>query len=237
MPLIPDNTVDLVVTSPPYFVGKEYEKKVSWVEYESLMANTYKEVKRILKPGGYFVINFGEFANSKGRFYDCEVTTTQPSSPYHFDWGRKQDFDLQATRIWAKNHARTNIGFICNTRPRNAFDFEHIWTWRKKGNAGIEWVNKRGLSQRGVLGADWKSSAKLERHCASFCIELPTWAIKVYTRDSDRSESVVLDPFLGSGTTIVACINEGCHFIGIERDGDYFDIALKRIKQDTGRDI
>jgi DNA modification methylase len=98
-------------------------------------------------------------------------------------------------------------------------------------------VNKRGLSQRGVLGADWKSSAKLERHCASFCIELPTWAIKVYTRDSDRSESVVLDPFLGSGTTIVACINEGCHFIGIERDGDYFDIALKRIKQDTGRDI
>ena len=234
---IDNDFIDLVVTSPPYFVGKEYEKKVGWEDYKQLMNDLYTETYRALKPGGYFVINFGDFHNSKGRFYDCEVTSTQPASPYHFDWGRSLDFDLQATRIWVKQHARCALGFICNKRPRPAFDFEHIWTWRKKGNNGEEWVNKRALSQRGALGHDWKSPAKLERHCASYPVELPDWAIKVYTKDIGRQDSVVFDPFMGSGTTIVSAIQNGCHFIGCEKDKDYFDIALKRIKEDTGEDV
>lgn len=231
---IDNDYIDLVVTSPPYFVGKEYEKKVGWSEYQSLMEVFYQETFRTLKPGGYLVINFGDFHNSKGRFYECEVTSTQPATPYHYEWGRKLDFDLQATRIWMKQHARVALGFICNKRPRPAFDFEHIWTWRKKGNNGVEWVNQRALSQRGVLGHNWKSPAKLKRHCASFPIELPTWAIKVYTKDDNRSESIVFDPFMGSGTTVVACLNENCHFIGCEKDEDYFSIAVERIQQDTG---
>jgi len=234
MPLIPDDTVDLVVTSPPYFVGKEYEKKVGWAEYESLMANTYKEVKRILKPGKYFVINYGEMHNSKGRFYDCEVTSTQPAAPFHFMWGRNNNLDLQATRIWVKHHARTALGFVCNRRPRPAFDWEHIWTWRKKGDNGEEYVNKRALSQRGTLGQGWRSPAKLNIHCASFPKELPDWAIKVYTKDSDRVNSVVLDPFMGSGTTIIAAIQLQCHFIGCEKNKEYFDVAKERIWKETG---
>lgn len=230
---IEENTIDLVITSPPYFVGKEYEKKVGWEDYQKLMKNTYKGIHRVLKPGGYFVINYGEFHNSKGRFYDCEVTSTQPASPYHFEWGREQDFDLQATRIWAKHHARVGLSFICNKRPRPAFDYEYLWTWRKKGNDGDEWVNQRSLSQKGVLGKDWKSPAKLDRHCAAFPIELPTWAIKVYTRDEERENSIVFDPFMGSGTTIVACINERCHFIGTEKDKCYYETALKRIYEET----
>ena len=234
---IPNDFIDLIVTSPPYFVGKEYEKKTSWSEYEHLMSNIYDQAHRILKPGGYFTINFGDFHNSKGRFYECEVTSTQPASPCHFEWGRNQGFDLQATRIWTKHHAKVGLSFVCNKRPRPAFDFEHIWTWRKKGNDGEEWVNKRALSQRGVLGADWKSPAKLERHCASFPVELPDWAIKVYTKDSERQDSIDFDPFVGSGTTIVAAINNGCNFLGCEKDADYCRIASERIKQDTGKEI
>lgn len=230
---IPDNYIDLVVTSPPYFVGKEYERKVGWSQYEQLMKDVYKETHRTLKPGGYFIINFGEFANSKGRFYDCEVTSTQPSAPYHFEWGRKHDFDLQATRIWVKNHARTALGFICNKRPRPAFDFEHIWAWRKRGNNGEEWVNQRALSQRGTLGQKWKSPAKLNIHCAAFPKDLPIWAIKVYTKDDRRSDSIVFDPFMGSGTTIIAAIETGIHFIGCEKREDYFETAIQRIEDET----
>jgi DNA modification methylase len=233
MQSMPDDVIDLVVTSPPYFVGKEYEKKVGWAEYESLMDRFYIQCRRLLKPGGYLVINFGDFHNSKGRFYDCEVTSTQPASPYHFEWGRKQDFDLQATRVWVKQHARCALGFICNKRPRPAFDFEHIWTWRKRGNDGAEWVNKRALSQRGTLGADWKSSARLDIHCAAFPLELPLWGIKVYTKDSERTDSIVFDPFMGSGTTIIAAIQEGCHFIGCEKNQEYLDVAKERILKDT----
>ena len=234
---IPDDFIDLVITSPPYFVGKEYEKKVDWEEYQNLISDVYKETHRVLKPGGYFVINFGEFANSKGRFYDCEVTSTQPSSPFHFELGRSVNFDLQATRIWVKNHARTALGFICNKRPRPAFDYEHIWAWRKRGNNGEEWVNKRALSQRGTLGQNWTNPAKLNIHCAAFPKDLPDWAIKVYTKDSERSNSVVFDPFMGSGTTIIACINNGCHFMGCEKSEEYFNVALDRINNETGVNI
>jgi len=234
---MPENFIDLVLTSPPYFVGKEYEKKVGWEEYKTLMENVYKETHRVLKPGGYFTINFGDFHNSKNRFYNSEVTSTQPATPYHFDWGRENYFDLQATRIWMKNHARVGLSFICNKRPRPAFDFEHIWTWRKKGNNGEEWVNQRALSQRGVVGHNWKSSAKLKIHCAAFPLDLPDWCIKVYTKDSERSNSVVFDPFMGSGTTIIACIQNGCHFIGCEKNEEYFKTAIERIKDETGEDV
>ena len=229
---IPDSYIDLVVTSPPYFVGKEYEKKVGWEEYESLMKDLYKETHRTLKPGGYLVINFGEFNNSKGRFYDCEVTSTQPASPYHFQWGRELDFDLQATRIWVKHHARTALGFVCNWRPRPAFDWEHIWTWRKKGNGGQEWVNKRALSQRGTVGQDWKSPAKLDRHCASFPLELPTWAIQVYTKDDRCQDSVIFDPFMGSQTTRIAAYKLGFDYYGCELDPDYFKAGCKRFEKE-----
>jgi site-specific DNA-methyltransferase (adenine-specific) len=209
-------SLDLVVTSPPYFVGKEYEKNVTWQEYNNLLLGVYINVKRCLKPGGYFVINFGDFHNSGNRFYKAQVTSTYPAAPLHFRLGREVRLDLQAARIWEKQHAKTKIGFVCNIRPRHAFDFEHVWTWRKRGNFGDEFVNNRSLSQRGVIGKDWKSPAKLDIHCAAFPIELPTWAIKVYTPDNTRNECIVYDPFMGSGTSIIACINEGCHYLGSE---------------------
>jgi len=76
-----------------------------------------------------------------------------------------------------------------------------------------------------VLGEDWTSKAGLNIHCASFPIELPTWGITVYSDEND----IVLDPFMGSGTTAIACINTNRNYIGFELDTGYFNLANERI--------
>jgi modification methylase len=230
--------IDLIVTSPPYFVGKEYESDVLWQDYSHMMQTFYTLSSKVLVPGGYVVINFGDFHNSKNRFFSSVVPSTYPASIEHWSWGSRAHtygmLDLQAARVWAKNHAKVGMGHVCNVRPRHSFDFEHVWTWRKQDVLGKEWVNDRSLSQRGVIGKDWKSSARIDRHCAAFPIELPDWAIKVYTKDETRDDAIVLDPFMGSGTTCVAAIKNGCSFIGVEKNKDYIEIAVERIRSETG---
>lgn len=228
MKSIDDNSIELIVTSPPYFLNKEYEKKWTYEYYCQLMGNLFAEANRILKVGGYMVINFGDYFNSGNRFYQSDVPSVYPSSVNFWKWGFSNGFDLQATRIWRKQFAKMGIPMVCNTHPRNIFDYEHIWTFRKKGSK-YEFVNDRKLSQRGVIGEDWKKPAKLSVHCAAFPLELPMWAIKVYSHDGD----VVLDPFMGSGTTAIACIKEKRHFIGFEIDKKYYDIANERINNET----
>ena len=138
------------------------------------------EWNRILKPGGYAVVNFGDYFNSGNRFYDADVPACYPASINYFRWGVEvAGMDLQATRIWRKQFARMGIPFVCNKHPRGVFDYEHIWTFRKRNGSKEEFVNDRKLSQRGVIGEEWRSSAGLGKHCAAFPVGLPTWAIKV----------------------------------------------------------
>lgn len=228
----PDECVDLVVTSPPYFVGKEYETGWTWEEYCELMRGVYREVARLLRPGRYLVINFGDLHNSGGRMYPAEVPSVYPAALPHFEWGREVGLDLQAARIWRKHFARVAMGHVVNTRPRNAFDFEHLWTWRKAGQEGEEWCNDRRLSQRGVVGEDWGTPARLDRHCAAFPVELPTWAIKVYSRQ--RGETV-LDPFGGSMTTLIAAHTTGRRGWAIELSPDYLEVGLRRLAGETAQ--
>lgn len=221
------SSVHLVVTSPPYFVNKEYEKTWTLEYFINLMKEVFKGVERVLIPGGYFVVNFGDSYNSGNRFYDAEVPSVYPTSMFYFQWGRDVGFDLQSTRIWRKQFARMSIPFVCNSHPRNVFDYEHIWTFRKRSGSPTETVYDRKLSQRGVLGESWTHSANLNIHCASFPVELPLWAIQVYSKQGD----VVLDPFMGSGTTGVAAIELGRDFIGIEQDDVYYTTAEKRLRE------
>lgn len=222
---IDNNSIDLALTSPPYFLNKDYEKTWTYEYYCELMQNVFKGLNRILKDGGYFVINFGDCFNSGNRFYDADVPSVFPATINMFKWGREAGFDLQATRIWRKQFAKMGIPFVCNKHPRNIFDYEYIWTFRKKGGDIKEFVNDRKLSQRGVLGENWTSAAKLGEHQAAFPIELPTWAIEVYSHEND----VVYDPFIGGGTTALACMNTNRHYIGSEMDENYYKMAIERI--------
>lgn len=226
MVTIPDDQIDLIVTSPPYFVNKSYEKTWTFGEYRHLMAQVFAQCRRILKPAGYLVINFGDYFNSN-RFYKCDVPSVYPASINFFEWGRNVGFDLQATRIWRKKFAKMSIPFVCNDHPRPVFDYEHIWTFRKPDGTNKEFVNDRKLSQRGVLGDGWGSSALLANHEAAFPVELPKWAIDVYSKNED---DVILDPFSGLGTTVLAAADKNRRFIGIEINEEHCKAALQRIR-------
>lgn len=231
MKQISDNSIDLIITSPPYFLNKVYEKTWTLNYYENLIINVFKECNRILKPGRYFVINFGDYFNSGNRFYEADIPSVYPATINYFKWGLENNFDLQATRIWRKQFAKMGIPFVCNKHPRNIFDYEHIWTFRKKNGDKNEFVNDRKLSQRGVIGEDWKTEAGIDKHCAAFPIDLPEWAIKVY---SQLENEIILDPFMGSGTTALASIKLNRQYIGFELSTTYCDLANKRIQDIVG---
>jgi len=221
-----DSSIDLIVTSPPYHLGKKYERGITFDDYCRMMESSLVEWNRILKPGGYAVVNFGDYFNSGNRFYDADVPACYPASINYFRWGVEiAGMDLQATRIWRKQFARMGIPFVCNNHPRGVFDYEHIWTFRKRNGSKIEFVNDRKLSQRGVVGEDWKGSAGIDKHCAAFPVGLPKWAIEVYSHPND----LVLDPFGGSGTTGIACSELGRRFILIEKNAKYCKYACERL--------
>jgi len=203
--------VDLIVTSPPYWVGKEYEEDLGWRDYLLLLEGMYRLAFPIVRPGGYFCINFGDQARGK-LIDDTEVYTTVPMGNIHWHFGSLPGFELVGTRIWRKQFARMGIPFVCNTHPRHVFDYEHLWTWRKPDGNGKEVVRDRKLSQRGVL--EFPGDHPLQRHQAAFPIGLPTWCLQVF---SDVG-SLVYDPFLGSGTTARAAAMLDRRFIGSEID-------------------
>src|SRR5690606_7539598 len=105
--------------------------------------------------------------------------------------------------------------------------YEHVWTFRKRNGSKEEFVNDRKLSQRGVIGEDWKSAAKIDQHCAAFPVELPEWAIKVYSQEND----IVCDPFAGSCTTAIACLNLNRRFICFEKEEKYVELATTRLEE------
>lgn len=232
---IQQNTIDLIITSPPYHVEKIYERKVTYAEYCAMMNDFFMESNRVLKPGSYMVVNFGDYFNSGNRFYEADIPACYPASINYYSWGvSNANMDLQATRIWRKQFAKMGIPFVCNKHPRPIFDYEHVWTFRKKNGENKEFVNDRKLSQRGVIGETWTKKADIKTHPAAFPVELPLWAIQVY---SQKEGDIVLDPFMGSGTTGVACKTLNRNFIGIELDTDYYNIAKSRILGNDNHEI
>lgn len=229
MQTLPSECIHAIITSPPYYLNKEYEKTISYNDYCAMMKMCFIESNRILRGGGYAIFNFGDYFNSGNRFYKADVPSCYPASLNYFEWGvNVAGMDLQATRIWRKQFARMGIPFVCNTHPRPVFDYEHIWTYRKRNNNKMEFVTNRKLTQRAVIGENWTSPAGLAKHCASFPIELPLWAISVY---SANEGDLICDPFMGSGTTAIACMQTNRNFVGIEINKDYFDDAENRIEE------
>ncbi len=223
---IPEDSIDIIITSPPYFVQKAYEKSWTIDQYYRLMRDCFVQCFRILKPGRYAVFNFGDYFNGN-RFYEADVPSVYPAAINYFKWGRDAGFDLQATRIWRKQFSRMGIPMICNKHPRPTFDYEHIWTYRKPDGTGQEFMNDRKKSQKAVLGDHWTKSGKISSHEASFPIDLPIWAIEVYSKDE---QEIVLDPFLGIGTTLFATEVTNRRGIGIELNDEYCKMAYNGIQ-------
>jgi site-specific DNA-methyltransferase (adenine-specific) len=229
---IPDNSVHLVITSPPYNVAKEYDEDLSLDEYLSLLYNVFKECFRVLCDGGRACINI---ANIGRKPYI-------PLTRYIYDIMEKIGFLSRGEIIWNKSASAgtsTAWGSWCsasNPVLRDVHEYILIFSKnkfkrelsKKEKEYKINTLSKEEFLE--YTKSIWTFnavSAKKIGHPAPFPIELPKRLIKLYSFKDD----IILDPFLGSGTTAIAAIQTGRSYIGYEIKKEYFDLAQKRIEQ------
>lgn len=225
---IPDNSVHLMVTSPPYNVGKEYDQDLTLQAYLEFLKRVWQEVYRVLVPGGRACINV---ANLGRKPYI-------PLNAYLSLMMQEVGFLMRGEIIWNK---------AASASPSTAWG-----SWRSAANPTLRDVHEyilvfsKGSFQREKTGSQastiskddflelsksvWSFPAESARkigHPAPFPVELPRRLIEFYTYAGD----IVLDPFMGSGQTALAALKTGRNFIGYEIDSRYAAMAEQRIRE------
>ena len=225
---LPDNSVHLMVTSPPYNVGKEYDEDLSLEQYRQLLKNVWSDVYRVLVLGGRVCINI---ANLGRKPYI-------PLHSYIIEDMQALGFLMRGEIIWNKasgSSPSTAWGsWLSPTNPilRDIHEYILVFckdTFSRKRVAGREsTINKEQFLE--YTKSVWTFSAESARkigHPAPFPIELPYRLIQLYT----FKDEIILDPFCGSGSTFIAAIKAGRHYVGYDIDENYISIAEKRIKE------
>lgn len=224
MDQLPDNCVGLMVTSPPYNVGKDYDEDLDLDEYLGLLDRVFTETYRVIEPGGRVAVNVANL----GR---------KPYLPLnHFVAGLLGDigFLLRGEIVWQKAKAAggsTAWGSWQSAKNPTLRDIHEYVVVASKGSFRRVREGKDTISKEEFLGATvsvWDilpESARRVGHPAPFPVELPERLIQLYTFEDD----LVLDPFLGSGTTAIAAARTGRHYVGYEIDADYAALAERRI--------
>lgn len=224
---IPNNSIHLMITSPPYNVSKEYDQDLTLKEYLSLLKKVFKETHRVLVNGGRACINV---ANIGRKPY---IPLSDYISKIMIDLG----FNMRGEIIWNK---AAGSGVSCAwgswksaTNPTLRDTHEYILIF-SKGDFKREKGNKHN-SITGEQFTEWTKSiwtmntesAKRVGHPAPFPEELPFRLIQLYSFIDD----VVLDPFIGSGTTAISALKCGRKFIGYDLEDKYVKLANQRILQ------
>ena len=247
MTKVASNSVALVVTSPPYFAGKQYEEELGvdgvpadYFEYLDLLHDVFAECKRVLEPGGRIAVNVANLGRRPYRSLSGDITQIL------------QDLGLllRGEVVWWKGRA---AGGSCAwgtfQRPSNPVlrditervviaskgRFDRALTPAKRAEAGLP--STATISRDEFMEATtdlWEigpESATRVGHPAPFPVELPRRLIELYTYRGD----LVLDPFMGSGSTAVAAVRSDRHFVGFDTDPDYIEIAERRVADERER--
>jgi modification methylase len=240
-----DNSVHLVVTSPPYWQLKDYgaEKQIgfnnSYEEYVNNLNLVWKECFRVLYPGCRMLVNIGDqFARAVyyGRYKVIPIRTEI------IKFCETIGFDYMGAIIWQKRTTMNTTGGATvmgsYPYPRNGIveiDYEFILILKKPGTPPR--VTKETKRKSLISKEKWKecfsghwyfNGARQDNHIAMFPVELPKRAIEMFTFMGET----VLDPFLGSGTTSVAAILTGRNSIGYEINKDFIPIIKTRLQGD-----
>jgi DNA modification methylase len=250
---IPDNTVHLVLTSPPYWTLKTYNPSpgqlgdiVGYDDFLAELDRVWRHCFRILVPGGRLVCVVGDVCLSRRK--NAGEHTVVPLHASIQEHCRAIGYTNLAPIIWNKianavYEAEGNGGgFLGKPYEPNAViknDIEFILMERKPGGYRSPSLAARLLS---VISAEnhrawfqqiWTglTGASTRQHPAPFPLELAERLIRMFSFVGD----MVLDPFLGTGTTTVAAARWGRNSIGVEVDPEYFEIARRRIEDDTPR--
>jgi site-specific DNA-methyltransferase (adenine-specific) len=223
---LPDACAHLVVTSPPYNVGKVYDKDLTLGEYRDLLRRVFAEIYRLLVNGGRVCVNVANL----GR---------KPYLPlHHYVIEDLLDIGLlmRGEIIWNKGSsagASTAWGsWQSATNPSLRDTHEYILVFSKGSFARPAGGRENTITRDEFLSytkSTWEfpaESATRSGHPAPFPVELPYRCIQLYTFKGD----LVLDPFCGVGSTCVAAARNGRHFVGYDDNKEYVEAALKRIR-------
>ena len=224
MPRIPTESIDLVFTSPPYGVGKDYEPDIRLGVLFGLINQCMEETSRVLVRGGYAAFNFGDIIPARdilGTKEPCEM----PMGWIYWSFALAHGLVLQAQRVWQKSFAKITGGKHSISAPRPVPEFEHIYTFRKIGGAARQVMRNRKVSQRAVWSTSGEEGSDAKGHPAAFPRTLARRVIEVYTDPGDT----VLDPFAGSGSTGVEALASGRSVVLIEKEPGYCDMIKTRM--------
>jgi DNA modification methylase len=238
---VDSNSVALVVTSPPYFAGKEYEESLgrngvpaTYFEYLTLLHDVFAECKRVIEPGGRIAVNIANLGRRPYRSLAADIT----------DILQRLGLLMRGEVVWWKGRA---AGGSCAwgtfQRPSNPVlrDVTERIVIASKGRFD------RALKPEERLRQSLPSTATISRdefleattdlweipperatrvgHPAPFPVAIPRRVIELYTYEGD----LVLDPFIGSGTTAIAALQTKRHFIGFDTDKEYVTRAKQRV--------
>lgn len=223
---LPNNCVDLMITSPPYNVSKEYDEDLSLKEYLQLLENVFSETFRVLVNGGRACINV---ANLGRKPYI-------PLSDYISHIMIRIGFNMRGEIIWNKaasaspSTAWGSWQSASNPILRDIHEYILVFS---KGDYKKEKQNKENtISKEDFI--EWTKSiwtmnaesAKRIGHPAPFPEELPYRLIQLYSFKND----IILDPFIGSGTTALSALKSNRKFVGYELNSEYVQLANKRLE-------
>ena len=224
---IPDNSIHLMITSPPYNVGKEYDENLTLNEYREFLRKVWSEVKRVLVPGGRACINIANL----GR---------RPYIPLHvfvvedmLDLG----FLMRGEIIWNKASSGSPStawgSWLSAKNPVLRDVHEYILVFSKGMFSRGNLRRKSTISKEEFLEftkSVWTFAAEPATkvgHPAPFPVELPYRLIQLYTFEGE----IVLDPFMGSGQTAIAAVKTRRHYVGYDINEEYTRLAERRIKE------
>ena len=234
---IPNESIDLVITSPPYDNLRNYNNRLNW-NFE-VFKNIVQELYRVLKKGGVIVWVVND-KTQKGS----ESGTSFKQALYFKELG----LNLHDTMIWFKPNAMPQVD---KTRYTQSFEYMFVFSKGKpkttnlqtiptkyggkylaRGDGNIENINKKGgnvvKKERVAFNVfNVCVGGSNYGHPAVFPLEIPKLHIATWSNENDT----ILDCFMGSGTTGVICKELNRNFIGIELDEKYFEIAKKRIEE------
>lgn len=246
MDRVPDGSVALVVTSPPYFAGKQYEEELeregvpsSYLEYLEMLTEVFGECVRKLEPGGRLAVNVANLGRKPYRSLSADVIRI-----LEHDLGLL----LRGELIWQKSEGANGScawgSFRSATNPvlRDISErvivaskgrFDRALSVKDRAAQGLPHQSTLMTEDFMALTLDvWSippESARRVGHPAPFPVELPEQLIRLYTFEND----LVLDPFMGSGSSLVAAARLGRRYIGYDLDPSYVEIARQRVEEEV----
>lgn len=223
---LPNNSIHLMITSPPYNASKEYDDDLSLSEYLKLLENTFKETYRVLVNGGRACINV---ANLGRKPYI-------PLSDYISKMMLEIGFNMRGEIIWNKaasaspSTAWGSWQSASNPILRDIHEYILVFSKgdykREKGKKENTILKEQFMEWTKSIWTMNAESAKRIGHPAPFPEELPYRLIQLYSFKGD----IVLDPFIGSGTTAVSAIKSGRIFVGYDISETYINLAKNRLE-------